>query len=146
MGYKSTVSDLIVMFNALDEKTLYIFGICNLITLPMVYCLYPETNQRTLEEINLVFSSDSIWTWDAERNFKNLKRQDEAGSRLLPAGGSGGEGEQPLLDPETGLPRDSDMPAVLGGSTGGSDEGQKEAQVKMKYVSSSRERMCVLAG
>ena len=98
----------------------------------MVYCLYPETNQRTLEEINLVFSSDSIWTWDAERNFKAI--QDSA--RLLPlAGGGGGdEGEQPLLDPETGLLRENDVPAILRGS----DEGRKEAQVKMKYVSYPR--------
>ena len=133
MRYKSTLSDRIVMFNALDEKTLYIFGICNIITIPMVYCFYPETNQRTLEEINLVFSSDSIWTWDAEQNFEKLKTRDKAVSRLLPAGG-GGEGEQPLFDPEMGLPRESDRAAVLSGSTGGSDEGQKEAQVKMKYV------------
>ena len=122
------------MFDALDEKTLYIFGICNIITIPMVYCLYPETNQRTLEEINLIFSSDSIWTWDAERNFEKLKMQDEDG--LLRDAGVG-EGEQTLLDPETGLPRESYMPAVLGGISG-SDEGLKEAQVKMKYVSSSR--------
>ena len=125
---------LIVMFSALGSKTLYIFGICNIITLPMVYCLYPETNQRTLEEINLVFSSDSIWTWDAERNFKNLKNMQGDSAGLLPvaAGGGGGgdEGEQPLLDPETGLPRESDVPAVLNGN----DEGRKEAQVKMKYV------------
>lgn len=40
-----------------------------------VYALYPETNQRTLEEMNLVFASDSIWTWDAEREFKLLKEQ-----------------------------------------------------------------------
>ena len=122
---------LTVMFSALGSKTLYIFGICNIITLPMVYCLYPETNQRTLEEINLVFSSDSIWTWDAERNFK--KMQDSA--RLLPAaavaGGMGEEGEQILLDPENGLLRESDGPAVLNGS----GEGRKETQVKMKYVS-----------
>lgn len=122
------------MFDALDEKTLYIFGICNIITIPMVYCLYPETNQRTLEEINLVFSSDSIWTWEAERNFEKLRLQDEDG--LLSAARAG-EGEQTLLDPETGLPREGDMPAVLSGMSGG-DEGLKEAQVKMKYVSSSR--------
>ena len=132
VGYKRLI-DLIVMFDALDEKTLYIFGICNIITIPMVYCLYPETNQRTLEEINLVFSSDSIWTWEAERNFEKLKTQDSGG--LLPAGS--GEREQSLLDPETGMPRESDMPAVLSG-TSGSDEVQEEAQVKMKYVYFSR--------
>ena len=100
----------------------------------MVYCLYPETNQRTLEEINLVFSSDSIWTWDAERNFKNLKNLQGESAGLLPVAGDGSgreDGEQPLLDPETGLPRESDVPAVLNGT----DEGRKEeAQVKMKYV------------
>lgn len=123
------------MFSALGSKTLYIFGICNIITLPMVYCFYPETNQRTLEEINLVFSSDSIWTWDAERHFKILKSmQDSAG--LLPvadAGGGVAEAEQTLLDSGSGLPMESDGPAVLNGD----DEGRKEALVKMKYVVSS---------
>ena len=55
------------MFNAIGEKTLYvdftlvhaanadsflpsyIFGAANVITIPMVWALYPETNQRTLE-------------------------------------------------------------------------------------------------
>lgn len=64
-----------VMFAALNEKTLYIFGICNVITIPMVWALYPETNQRTLEEMNLVFASDSIWNWEAEKNFALLKEQ-----------------------------------------------------------------------
>jgi hypothetical protein len=27
----------------------YIFGAANVITIPMVWALYPETNQRTLE-------------------------------------------------------------------------------------------------
>ena len=121
------------MFSALGSKTLYIFGICNIITLPMVYCFYPETNQRTLEEINLVFSSDSIWTWDAERNFEKSKNMQDSAGLLPGAGGSGSEGEQTLLDPETGLPRETDVPAVLSGS----DEGRKEARVKMKYVSPS---------
>ncbi|KAL9074344.1 MAG: hypothetical protein Q9161_002330 [Pseudevernia consocians] len=64
-----------VMFAAINEKTLYIFGICNAITIPMVWALYPETNQRTLEEMNLVFASDSIWNWEAEKNFTILKEQ-----------------------------------------------------------------------
>ena len=63
------------MFDAMEEKALYIFGVCNVLALPMVYCLYPETNQRTLEEINLVFASDSIWTWEAEKNFEMLKER-----------------------------------------------------------------------
>ena len=63
------------MFNALEEKTLYIFAACNAITIPMVWALYPESNQRTLEEMNLLFASDSIWNWEAEKNFKLLKEQ-----------------------------------------------------------------------
>lgn len=63
------------MFNALNEKTLYIFAACNVITIPMVWALYPESNQRTLEEMNLLFASDSIWNWNAEKNFALLKEQ-----------------------------------------------------------------------
>ena len=44
------------MFQQLDEKTLYIFAVCNAIAIPIVWALYPETNQRMLEEINLLFA------------------------------------------------------------------------------------------
>ena len=64
-----------IMFQQLGEKTPYIFAACNAITIPMVWALYPETNQRTLEEINLLFASDSIWNWAAEENFAKLQEQ-----------------------------------------------------------------------
>jgi hypothetical protein len=63
------------MFKHLGEKTLYIFAACNAITIPMVWALYPETNQRTLEEIDLLFAADSIWNWEAEKNFARLKQE-----------------------------------------------------------------------
>jgi hypothetical protein len=63
------------MFQQLGEKTLYIFAACNAITIPMVWALYPETNQRTLEEIDLLFASDSIWNWEAEKNFARLREE-----------------------------------------------------------------------
>ncbi|KAF2009394.1 sugar transporter STL1 [Aaosphaeria arxii CBS 175.79] len=69
-----------VMFSTLNEKTLYIFAGCNILTLPMVWALYPETNQRTLEEIDLLFSSDSIWNWEAEKHFARLQEQGRTGS------------------------------------------------------------------
>lgn len=47
-----------VMFNAVGEKILYIFGASNIITLPMVWALYPESNQCTLEEMDLLFAAD----------------------------------------------------------------------------------------
>ena len=86
-----------VIFKALEQKTYYIFGIANVITLPMVYCLYPESNQRTLEEMNLVFAADSIWTWEAEKNFAILKEQNPELVQAAQRGNS-------VVDPETGLP------------------------------------------
>jgi hypothetical protein len=37
--------------SAINEKLLYIFGACNAISIPIVWALYPESNQRTLEEM-----------------------------------------------------------------------------------------------
>ncbi|KAL9046944.1 MAG: hypothetical protein Q9214_000352 [Letrouitia sp. 1 TL-2023] len=88
-----------VMFKALKEKTYYVFAAANVITIPMVWALYPESNQRTLEEMNLVFAADSIWNWEAERNFKILKEQNP---ELVQAAH---RGQSINLDPETGLPQ-----------------------------------------
>ncbi|KAI9055011.1 hypothetical protein LZ554_002152 [Drepanopeziza brunnea f. sp. 'monogermtubi'] len=62
-----------VMFSAINEKTFYIFGISNVITIPMVWALYPESNQRTLEEMDLLFAAETPWVWDAEKSFARLK-------------------------------------------------------------------------
>lgn len=86
------------MFAALNEKTYYIFGAANVITLPMVWALYPESNQRTLEEMDLLFAADSPWVWDAERNFALLKEQNP---QLVQAAARGNS----VVDPETGLPQ-----------------------------------------
>ncbi|MCJ1286584.1 hypothetical protein MMC26_005930 [Xylographa opegraphella] len=87
-----------IIFAALDENTYYIFGACNVITIPMVWALYPESNQRTLEEMNLLFASDSIWNWDAERNFAILKEQNPDLVQAAQRGHS-------VIDPETGMVR-----------------------------------------
>jgi hypothetical protein len=64
-----------VTFNAVGEKTLYIFGTGNIIILPMVWALYPESNECTLEEMDLLFAADRPWVWDAEKNFAKLTEQ-----------------------------------------------------------------------
>ncbi|KAK9320851.1 general substrate transporter [Lipomyces orientalis] len=64
-----------VMFNSIGEKTLYIFGACNALTIPIVWALYPETNQRTLEEMDLLFAADKPWVWEAEKEFAKLKAE-----------------------------------------------------------------------
>ncbi len=38
-----------------------------------MWALYPESSQRTLEEIDLLFAADSPWAWTAESNFQALK-------------------------------------------------------------------------
>jgi hypothetical protein len=62
-----------VMFSSIGKKTLYIFAISNVITIPMVWALYPESNQRTLEEMDLLFAAETPWVWDAEKRFAMLK-------------------------------------------------------------------------
>ncbi|KAK3615220.1 hypothetical protein LTR56_026734 [Elasticomyces elasticus] len=84
------------IFAALNEKTLYIFGGVNVLSILVVWALYPETNQRTLEEMNLVFASDSIWNWEAEKNFARLAEQNP---NLVQAARAGSL----TIDPETGL-------------------------------------------
>lgn len=86
------------MFEALGEKSLYVFGAVNAATIVIVWALYPETNQRTLEEMNLVFASDSIWNWEAERNFALLKEQNP---ELVQAARRGDS----VVDPEGGAVR-----------------------------------------
>jgi hypothetical protein len=63
------------MFDSIGEKTLYVFAACNVISIPMVWALYPESNQRTLEDMDLLFASDSWWVWDAEKTFARLKEE-----------------------------------------------------------------------
>lgn len=86
-----------VMFKAINEKTLYIFAACNILSIPIIWALYPESNQRTLEEMDLLFASDSIWTWDAERDFAILKEQNP---ELVQAADRGHSG----VEPDSGLP------------------------------------------
>ncbi|EGO20303.1 hypothetical protein SERLADRAFT_358187 [Serpula lacrymans var. lacrymans S7.9] len=62
-----------VMFNSIHENTLHIFGAINFLSIPMVWAFYPETANRTLEEIDLLFASKSPFVWEEERHFRELK-------------------------------------------------------------------------
>lgn len=64
-----------VMFDSIGENTLHIFGACNVLSIVMVWALYPESNQRTLEEMDLLFAADTPWVWDAEKEFARLKAE-----------------------------------------------------------------------
>ena len=63
------------MFSRIGENTLHVFGAINFLTIPMVWALYPETANRTLEEMDLLFASKSPWVWDEEAHFRKLKAE-----------------------------------------------------------------------
>ncbi|KAL0065598.1 hypothetical protein AAF712_007376 [Marasmius tenuissimus] len=70
-----------VMFDKIQENTLHIFGVINFLSIPMVWAFYPETANRTLEEMDLLFASKSPFVWDEEKNFRRLKAQMEETGR-----------------------------------------------------------------
>jgi hypothetical protein len=83
------------MFDSIGEKTLYVFAASNVITIPMVWALYPESNQRTLEDMDLLFAAQTPWTWDAEKTFARLKAENPGMLDITSRKNS-------VLDPETG--------------------------------------------
>ncbi|KAI0354200.1 general substrate transporter [Trametes cingulata] len=66
-----------VMFNRIGENTLHVFGAINFLSIPMVWAFYPETANRTLEEMDYLFMSKSPFVWDEEENFRRMKEQAE---------------------------------------------------------------------
>lgn len=84
-----------IMFSAIGENTLHIFAACNILAIPVVWALYPESNQRTLEEMDLLFAAPTPWVWDAEKTFAKLKAERP---ELLTASHHG----KPVGDPENG--------------------------------------------
>ncbi|KAF3065335.1 Sugar transporter STL1 [Daldinia childiae] len=85
-----------VMFANIGSTTLHIFGACNILAIPIVWALYPESNQRTLEEMDLLFAAPTPWVWDAEKTFARLK---EERPDLIQAAKRG----QHVVDPEAGI-------------------------------------------
>lgn len=59
-----------VMFKNIQEKTLYIFGACNFLSIILVYLFCPETANRTLEDIDFLFASNSWLASQAEKEFE----------------------------------------------------------------------------
>lgn len=66
-----------VMFDKINEKTFYVFGAANALAIVLVWALYPESSQRSLEDMDMLFAADTPWAWDAEVVFKDLKTQQE---------------------------------------------------------------------
>ncbi|EEU37319.1 uncharacterized protein NECHADRAFT_37236 [Fusarium vanettenii 77-13-4] len=69
--------------SAINEKMMYIFAVVNVLSIPIVYALYPESNQRTLEEMDLLFAAPTPWAWDAEKTFARLKEERDAAGEMV---------------------------------------------------------------
>ncbi|PYH91372.1 putative MFS monosaccharide transporter [Aspergillus ellipticus CBS 707.79] len=72
LGNGSLTLALPYIFASIGANILHVFGAVNLISIPIVWALDPESSQRTLEEIDLLFAAKSPWVWTAEANFKTL--------------------------------------------------------------------------
>lgn len=107
------------MFQRLGEKVFYIFGAVNILTLPIVWAFYPESNQRTLEEMDLLFASPSWWNWEAEKNFALLKARNPELVQATRRGNS-------VIDNEIGLKHRNGRGPSLAHQ--GNDEDMSESQ------------------
>ncbi|CAG8407464.1 unnamed protein product [Penicillium salamii] len=72
LGNGSLTLALPYVFAAIGENTLHVFGAVNLLSIPIVWAFYPESSQRTLEEIDMLFAAESPFVWAAESKFKTL--------------------------------------------------------------------------
>jgi hypothetical protein len=77
------------MFTTLQWKTLIVFASFNFASPPLVYFFFPETNGRTLEEINLLFTVERPSVSENETEFR--RRPDEAA-------GNGARAERRVMD------------------------------------------------
>lgn len=65
------------MIASIGWVTFLIFGAFNFLAIPIVWALYPETSNKTLEELDVVFSTKSLLVWNAEKELAQMKEEKE---------------------------------------------------------------------
>ena len=96
VGCGTTTLVIPSMFAALGWKTLVVFGAFNFGSVPLVWFFFPETKGRSLEEINLLFCSESPLVKENERTYDEI---------LQRSGGNVANAEREImenLDPQEG--------------------------------------------
>ena len=83
-----------IMFASLEWKTLMVFGAFNFASLPLVYYFFPETNGRSLEEVNLLFAAESPFVKPNEERFREM---------VAAAGGDIAKAERRLMEEVDGV-------------------------------------------
>lgn len=82
-----------IMFAGINEKTYCVFGAALLVYIPIIYTFFPETAGRTLEEIDFLFASDTLFTWNEEKEFWKRKAELERQIQDEKPGHPGEKGE-----------------------------------------------------
>lgn len=78
-----------ILLDKLGWATYVFFGALNIVAFPIIWLIYPEVAGRSLEEVSLLFTSDSIF---ASQNMKEYKR------RIVEAEGNVAVAVRRLLD------------------------------------------------
>ncbi|KAA6415066.1 MAG: Sugar transporter STL1 [Lasallia pustulata] len=78
-----------ITLSRLGWKIFIMFGCFNIIAMPIIWFIYPEPANKTLEEVNLLFTSDSLLVGKNMADYRRLV--DEAGGNITVA-------ERRLLD------------------------------------------------
>lgn len=99
-----------VIFDSIGEKSFYVFGAAMLCYIAVIYCFFSETAGRTLEQIDFLFASKSIFTWNEEKEFAKRMAQFENEINKMEYDGSAGQIPKTHLREIEGV----HGPAVLG--------------------------------
>jgi hypothetical protein len=105
-----------IMLKNLGYGSYIFFGAMNIVAMPIVWFFFPEVAKRSLEEINLLFTSDSLLV---SKNMKEYHR------RLAEAGGDVAVASRVLLDEVDGYVRQSHSCEKGLEDHGGSQEKQE---------------------
>ena len=108
-----------IMLSCLGWATFIFFGGMNILAMPIVWFLYPEVAGRNLEEMNLLFTSESLLVG------KNMVEYDR---RVAEAGGNIAVAARRLLDEVNGQ-IDLDPRRVSVISTTEAGEGKMDVDV-----------------
>ena len=69
-----------IMLGSIGYGSFLFFGCMNIVATPIIYFLYPETGSRSLEEVNLIFTSESLLV--SKNMLEYQRRVDEAGGSV----------------------------------------------------------------
>ena len=127
IGCGTTTFVIPIMLGNIGWWSFIFFGCMNFVVMPIIHFFYPETAGRSLEEVDLLFSSDSPFV------STNMAEYDR---RVAEAGGNVAVAARRLLDEVNGETH-LDPRRV---SVGGGEEGLEKTKSDMAYLENAMEK------